>query len=297
MKTQRARTVFAFLAGAVALSLTAGCGDTPTDADEGMVGNGSWYSSGYHWPHDGNPLETPHFVIYSDAASLEARRKLGDIAEELITKVMEDLEVDPATMFKWPSGQTKLHIYTYRDHYEQSWGGKGYYGGLIIWSLDHPIRNTEIDNYRRVVTHELTHTIQNLLAGTVNPKLVDIWVTEGIAEHLSGGTSTPGNITSLAMLDSLAAVHGGLNPISMHAYEDFPYLDMGTLYLYPMFELSVRYLLDPEGLGLPASSIRDMIIDGGEGAAFPASFEEKLGIGLQQFEDEYWVRIRAYLSR
>jgi hypothetical protein len=38
------------------------------------------------------------------------------------------------------------------------------------------------------------------------------------------------------------------------------------------------------------------MIAAGEGAAFATSFEEKMGIGLQQFEDEFWDRIRAYLN-
>ena len=296
MSKRMKRTTIAFVACAASWGLGTACSDAPTDPAAAMVDSGSWYSSGYHWPHDGNPYETAHFVIYSDAAGPEARRELGEIAEDLMTSVVDELEVDPATMFKWPEGQTKLHIYTYRDHYEQSWGGKGYYGGLIIWSLDHPIRSTDLEGYRRVVTHELMHAVQGLLTGTVNPKLFDVWVAEGIAEHLSGGTSTPGNITSLAMLDSLVAVHGEVNPISMHYYEDFPYLDMGTAYLYPMFELAVRYLLDADGLGRPASSIRDVMIDAGEGAAFATSFEEKFGIGLDRFEDEFWERIRDYLG-
>jgi len=297
MKKQTTRSVVAIAAALATMVLTAACDDTPTDPTEGMVDSGSWYSTGYHWPHDGKPYETTHFIIYSDAASLEARKKLGEIAEELMARVIEDFEVDPATMFKWPPGQNKLHIYAYRNHMVQWFGGKGYYGGILMWSLDHPIRSTEIGNYKKVVTHELTHAVQGLLTGTVNPKLFDVWVSEGIAEHLSGGTSTPGNITSLAMMDSLVAVHG-VNPIAIHYYEDFPYMDLGTAYLYPMFELSVRYLLDPDGgLGYPASLIRDVMIDGGEGAPFATSFEEKFGIGLQQFEDEYWDRIRAYLSK
>jgi hypothetical protein len=295
MRKQITRPVLIGLTGTLALGLSAGCDDSPTVPD-GMVDNGSWYRSGYHWPHDGNPYESAHFIVYSDAASLEARQTLADIAEELIETLIADFGIEPTTMFKWPTGQSKLHIYTYRDHYEQSWGGRGYYGGILMWSLDHPIRSTELGNYTKVVKHELMHATEGLLKGTENPKIVDVWLTEGIAEHVSGGTSSSGNITSLAMLDSLVASYGEINPIAMHFYEDFPYMDLGYQYLYAMFELAVRYLLDPDGLGQTESRLRDLMIAAGEGAAFATSFEEKMGIGLQQFEDEFWDRIRAYLN-
>jgi len=295
MRMQTARSAWTTFAGVLVLSLRAGCDDSPTVPDP-MVDAGSWYRSGYTWPHDGHPYETAHFIVFSDAASLEARQKLAEIAEGLMETLIADFGIDPETMFKWPAGQSKLHIYTYRDHYEQSWGGKGYYGGILMWSLDHPIRSTELGNYTKVVKHELMHATEGLLKGTENPKIVDVWLTEGIAEYVSGGTSSSGNIASLAMLDSLVAVHGGINPITMHYYEDFPYMDLGTRYLYAMFELAVRYVLDDAGLGQPRSLIRDVMIDAGEGVTFAASFEEKFGITLERFEDEFWDRIRAFLG-
>lgn len=290
-----ARATLIAVVGALVLLLAAGCDDATT-APSAVVDSGSWYRSGYEWPHDGQPYESAHFIVYSDAASLEARRTLAGIAEDLMETLTADFGIDPPTMFKWPPGQSKLHIYAYRDHYEQSWGGKGYYGGLIIWSLDHQIRSTDLGNYTKVVTHELVHAVEGLMKGTENPKLVDVWLTEGIAEYVSGGTSSSGNIASLAMLDSLVAARGEANPIAIHFYEDFPGTEnAGYLYLYAMFELATRYLLDPGGLGRPASQIWDLITDAGDGAAFATAFEERFGVGLQQYQDEFWDRIRAFL--
>jgi len=295
MKTRTTRAVLITVTGALILLLTAGCENSATGPNE-MVDNGSWYRTGYHWPHDGKPYESANVIVFSDAASLESRQKLAEITESLVTTLVEDFEIDPATMFKWPPGQTKLHVYAYRDHFVDWFGGKGYYGGFMMYSLDHPIRNTELGNYTRVVTHELMHAFEGLMKGTENPKIVDVWLTEGIAEHVSGGTSSSGNVTTLAMLDSLVAVYGDVNPISMHYYEDFPYMDLGYAYLYAMFELSVRYLLDADGLGRPKALVRDLLVEAGDGALFATSFEEKFGLGLQQFEDEYWDRIRAFVK-
>lgn len=292
-RTMRARVaVAALLLGPVGLA----CSDSPTGTDC-MVDGGSWYRTGFTWPHDCNPYESEHFIIYSDAANLEARQKLAEIAEELLVMLKEDFDISGDTLFLWPAGQSKIHIYTYRDHYEQAWGGWGYYGGLLIWSLDHRIRDTELGNYTRVVTHELMHVVEGLLKGTDNPRLVDVWLTEGIAEYVAGGTSSSGSITSVAMLDSLVASHGELNPIAMHRYEDYPDVEnIGYLYYYAMFELAAKYLVDPDGLGRPKSMIRDVYLDARNGALFANSFEEKFGLSLQDYEDEFWDRVRVFLN-
>lgn len=283
------------LCAVTCFSVTA-CTESATDL-EGMVDSGSWYRTGFRWPHDGAPFETANLVVYSDAASRDARQKVAEIGEHLMTVLIEDFQIDPATMFKWPAGQSKLHIYTFKNHDDKSWGGWGYYGGLMIYSLDHPVKNTELGNYTRVLTHELMHAVEGLLKGTDNPRLVDVWLTEGIAEHVAGGTSRPGNITSVAVLDSLVAVHGALNPVAMHRYEDYPDVEnIGYLYYYAMFELAARYLMDPAGLGRPASTIRDVHLDARGGAPFVSSFEEKFGLSLQDFEAEFWDRIRVFLN-
>ena len=43
-----------------------------------MVDEGSWYVH-HAWPHDGNPVESTNFVVYSDAASVEARHEIATI--------------------------------------------------------------------------------------------------------------------------------------------------------------------------------------------------------------------------
>jgi hypothetical protein len=294
MKKQTAHiAAFALVASLVCLSAS-GCDDSPTVPD-GMVDSGSWYRTGFRWPHDGQPYESANFIIYSDAASLDSRQKLAEIGESLMGVLLEDFEIDPAT-FKWPGGQSKLHMYTYKTYDDKSWGGWGYYGGLMIYSLDHPIKDTELGNYTRVVTHELMHAIEGLMKGTDNPNLVDVWLTEGIAEYVAGGTNS-GSVTSVAVLDSLVATYGALNPIAMHRY-NYPtnVENIGYRYYYAMFELAVKYLLDPAGLGLPESVIRDIYLDARAGATFATSFEEKFGLSLRDFENEFWDRVRVFLN-
>lgn len=293
MRNTAARSVATLLAGLVYLFL-AGCEDSATDLPE-MVDSGSWYRSGFRWPHDGNPYESEHFIVYSDAASLEARQKVAEIGEELLVLLKEDFEISGDTLFVWPAGQSKIHIYAYRDHYEQGWGGWSYYGGLLIYSLDHPIRDTELGNYTRVLKHELMHAVEGLLKGSDNPHLVDVWLTEGIAEYVAGGTQSISSVTTLAQLEELVATFGELNPIAMHeyAYPDIP--GVGAYY-YVMFELSVKYLLDPVGGGQMKPSIRDIYIDARNGVPFATSFEANLGHNLQEFEDRFFELVREFLN-
>jgi len=184
------------------------------------------------------------------------------------------------------------------DHYEPDWGGRAYYGGVMIYSLDNPRRasagNTQLQVYRGVVKHELMHAIQFLLQGSDDPNLADAWLTEGIAEYVSGGTAG-GSIHDLARLDSLIDKYGALNPIAMHQYH-YPDVELIAYnYYYPMFELAVTYLVDPSGAGGAKSSIRDIFLDVGKGIPFPTAFEDRLGIGLAKYEDQFFDRIRAFL--
>jgi len=159
------------------------------------------------------------------------------------------------------------------------------------------VRDTELGNYTRVVTHELMHALEGLMKGTDNPRLVDVWLTEGIAEYVAGGTSSSGTITSVAVLDSLVAARGEMNPIAMHRYEDYPNVEnIGYFYYYAMFELAAGYLVDPDGLGYPKSLMRDVYLDAAAGVPFAASFEEKFGLSLQDYEDEFWDRVRVFLG-
>lgn len=299
MTIRTPRSSRAWLLGSLALACVAGCGDSPVAPSSSMVDNGSWYRTGFRWPHDGQPYESPSFIVYSDGASLEARQKVAEIGEGLLVVLKEDFDLASDTLFGFPNGQSKIHIYAYKNRFPRDWGGWGYYGGLMIFSPDHPERSqfghTELDNYTRVLRHELMHVIEGLLKGTDDPNLVDVWLTEGIAEYVAGGTAG-GSITDLAKLDEVIAAYGELNPIAMHQYRYPDVEGIGFYYYYPMFELAVTYLLEPAGVGNAKTAIRDIFLDARNGVQFATSFENRLGIGLQDYEDQFFDLIRGYLS-
>ena len=60
------------------------------DGSGAMIDEGSWYSR-VAWPHDGNPIESTNFVVYSDAASLEARHEVATVAENVWAELLDEL--------------------------------------------------------------------------------------------------------------------------------------------------------------------------------------------------------------
>lgn len=293
----RALAVAAALAAGSVLVM-ASCDGSPA-APVNMVDSGSWYVSGFHWPHDGKPLETASFVVYSDAASTQARQQLADIAEDALAELQAQFGISGNAVFRFPSGQQKIDIYTYKTYTPTEWGGRAYWGGLMIYSLDHPERaawgHTALEMYVPVVTHEIMHVIESLLRASNSPEQVDVWLTEGIAEFVSGGNAAP-SITGKVRFDELIAQHGWLNPIAMHRYTDYP--DLGLVYDYylPMFQLAVTYLFDAQGHGATLADLRDLYLDVREGVSFATALADRLGIGLAEFEQQFFDLMNDYLE-
>ncbi|MDH3301506.1 MAG: hypothetical protein OES24_13465 [Acidimicrobiia bacterium] len=174
------------IAGVLAV-LFCGCGssgsdDQPDTAE--MVDSGSWYAH-QRWPHDGNPVDSEHFVVYSDGAGVEARQEVADVAEDVSPELLDELAIDPRIL-QFPQGQDKLHIYAYRTYNPQDWEASAYYAGVIVWSPDNENRQTSGARLAAVMKHELVHVLQSLIAGP-SPNPIDVWFLEGLPEALAGG--------------------------------------------------------------------------------------------------------------
>jgi hypothetical protein len=265
-----------------------------------MVDSGSWYVTGFRWPHDGNPYESENFKVFSDAASEQARQTLAQIGEEVLADLTSQFDATGQELFLFPAGQQKIHMYAYKNHFPTEWGGWAYYGGLLIYSLDHKERgldgHTALDMYVPVVKHELMHVMESLMKASNNPETVDVWLTEGVAEFVSGGTAG-GSITDLARLNELVAAYGGLNPISMHRYTDYPDEPrIGYEYLYPMFQLAAAYLFDAQGHGATLGDLRDLYLDVRSGVLFSVAFEDRFGISVADYEAQFFGLMNGYLG-
>jgi hypothetical protein len=256
-----------------------------------MVHAGSWYVRNA-WPHDGSPIESTNFVVYSDAASVEARHEVAAVAEDVWAELLDELSIEPG-MLRYPDGRDKIDIYAYHDYDPQDWGGRAYYGGLLVWSPDHDQRRTGNNRLSPVVKHELVHVLQWLITGGES-RPVDTWFIEGLPLALAGDTTA---IRGLDQLDRLTAEYGSTSPISIKSYSQITSPDAGEHFHFPMFHLAVEYLMDDHGQGRSLADMTGMLIDVDEGASFEASFENRMGLRLENFENEFFSLMSAYLPQ
>ncbi len=259
----------------------------------------SWCNTVAPWPHDGQPYEGENFVVYSDGASLQARIDLVTIAENVLADVKAQLGIGSEHELTLPPGQTKIHLYAYKYHYQNEWGAQAFWGGLIIFSLDHLTLSkdghTETGHYTRLVTHELVHVVQNLLVGSNHSYSTHTWFEEGLAEFVSA-LNPEYTIRNLSDLNARIAAFGEMNPIEIHndVLPNVP--NVGVEYFYPMFELTIGYLLDARGMGRSLHDVRDVFLDMRGGMSFPDAFEAHFGVSVPVLTAEFFTRIRAFLQ-
>jgi hypothetical protein len=254
-----------------------------------MVDGGSWYVR-ERWPHDGRPVESEGFVVYSDAASPEARQEMADAAVRLWAEVLDELGITPE-MLRFPSGQEKIDIYAYHDRFPQGWSGRAYYGGLLMWSPDHPLRQFNTAGYEPTLKHELVHVLQWMLTGGQGS--IDTWFIEGLPLAMANDLAR--QIRDLDRLNDLTSEYGALNPISVKQYSQITDPEAGEHFYFPMFQLAFEYVLDDDGLGRSPTDVRDVMLDLAEGGSFEVAFEDHMGIGLDDFEREFTDLIGEYL--
>ena len=208
----------------------------------------------------------------------------------MYSELKVQMQIEDNSILVFPTGQNKIHIYAYKNYFPQDWGGRAYFGGLMIYSLDHPERtaagHTEITVYSAVVKHELMHVIQYQLIGQLDYSLLESWFAEGIAEKIS--ESNPERaVTSLQRLNELTSTYGELNPISIKTY-NYPDIEyVAVNYFYPMFQLAANYLLDPIGRGSTWIDVKNIFLDIRNGGTFSNSFESRFGITLLEFENNF----------
>ena len=272
-----------------------------------MVDSGSWYSRGQRWPHDGKPFASENFVVFSDGASLEARQRLAALAEEVLIEVVEEMGVDPATMFRYPADQDKIDLYANRYNVLEGGGARAYYAGVIIYSFDYEAGSeaTDVRSVRLNLKHELVHVVEALLKGRFvgdvavdDPGRMPVWFSEGTAEALSGGT-TGGAPRTLDQVNGLIARWGRSNPIAWRVDRPLSELDPGEYsdYYYPMAQLAIEYLLDADGLGRSPKDLAAVMFDMGDGVSFASAFETHIGISESDYETQFFARIDTYLPQ
>lgn len=304
---------------AAALVLTAACrghavsldvDDTPQLVFDGSWGSGTKF--GGPWGHDGLPVETENFMIFSGTASQSARQFTADIAEESLEELMEWLGATHEDFRFLPSyAQPKIHILALGSQNFNNNSGFAYRDGLVTVSREHPNYASfgfTLDGYKRLIKHETMHVVEFLLISDPRyQQSSDVWFREGFANFVSGPhtNAIANSVTSRqqaeAWREAQRGVEGGGNPISIHRWQDFPQEVLEpvnrSIFYYPLFELGVAFLLDPDGWGKTAQDVRGLYEMEGNGLSFAHAFEQNMGMRLDDFEENYWNLVLEYLDK
>lgn len=265
---------------------------------------GSWAIPGWDIRyHDDNPVESEHFMVYSDQASQEMRRTISEEAETALVDVKKiidykegDFDFRPEWATVW--GANKIHIMA--DYNQSASSGLAYRDGCIIRSRDSPRYDGDLVRWWKVFQHEITHVTEFLMIGEyANRQANTVWMREGFANY--GARNH--RIQTVQQLDDwqrlMANVEGGGNPIPIKVWGDFPQeiLDsFRTIEYYGFFELVVRYLLEDDELDNSIQDMKNYYDDLGAGVPQPEAFSKHFGVDMDDLEANFWTLMREYLQ-
>ena len=89
-----------FVMCAISAGLMSCSGFSGNSDNDGMVNRGSWYITGFEWPHYGEPFESDNCRIYSDGASKDTRHDLAQLAENALSEIKQAFEIENNDIFK-----------------------------------------------------------------------------------------------------------------------------------------------------------------------------------------------------
>jgi hypothetical protein len=150
------------------------------------------------------------------------------------------------------------------------------------------------------------HVVEALLKGrdvarTPVPIRVHMWFSEGLGEAVSGGTSGP-VIRDLTHLNRLTEEYGRLSPVAFRTDADVgePSDSQVTSayvnYHYPIHQLAVEYLMDPDGLGKSPHDVVAIFTDIGDGMSFAGAFAHRTEMSLEEYEERFFDLMDGYLD-
>lgn len=294
----------------VACLMLAACGVDDSVAPESLLDfTGTWNPAtnfGGPFGHDGNPVASENFLVFSGFASYEARQYAADVAEEVLAEILDLYDITPAALTFLPTyAEPKIHVLAIKDQHFVNTTGFAYRDGLVTISTDSPLYRQMgfgASRYKRVIKHETVHVVEFLLIGDpAFQQASDVWWREGLANLISG--PRPTTITTRRQVEDWRAAHaslpGGGNPVAVHVWSDFPQevLEAGRAYTYyDMFELTVRFLLDPAGQGASFPLAVNVYETLGSGLTFRHALADRFGIDLGAFERDYWQIILDYVD-
>jgi hypothetical protein len=243
-------------------------------------------------PHDNRIYESANFLIFSDACSDDVKKQVSEMAEKSLEELKQAFHISSSAELGITDQDSKVKIYANKyGPYPQIF----FSCGFIIFSPDSP-NSVPGERYYRVVKHELMHVFQHLLGLGLNgyDDWPEVWFSEGIAEFMCGGVFPV--ITSQIQVSQWLADEDHINPISIQSFQDYPVSLPRIGEYYPMFELAVRYLLSDTGQGREISDVKLLYEALRNGDSFNDAFECNMGIGLEDYENQFFLLISEFLQ-
>ncbi len=261
-----------------------------------------FYAYGRKHDHDNRILESPHFLVFSDSASDDARVIFAKMAEESLAELFRAfaLESTDALSLTFADSTSKIKIFSIKD---ADIDQVAFRFGFILYGHDSlNFQRWGNDDFwlRREIKHETVHVMQWLFGldarGMVSEPWPEVWFTEGIAEYISGGAFPP--ITNLEQWEQWYGRSDHTNPIAIHQWGDFtgPLRANGRVLprLQPGRALPAG---QPRG-GPDALDVKAMFADMvNSGLVRAEPFARTFGMTVEEFEDHFPDLIVDYLRR
>jgi len=260
-----------------------------TDPD--YIPEGSWVTySPYKWTHDGHPAFGDYCIAYSDCCGYQFKEQVVHFADAKFEQVLNLFDFNEIDEMLYPMDYEKVDVYINRYHPQRI--AAAYWGTIIITFSSENIYGRHDYLFR----HELTHVFQFLIEGHVNLS-TPVWFTEAIAIYGGGGLW---GIRDTEDLDHWIAMNVDYpdkgNPICINIWDDFPPEADISGYYYYVFDLTMRYFLDPDGMNRSIDDVLRLFYDLRNEIPFETSFEAHFGIDVVTFEQEYYSRMYEYLA-
>lgn len=273
----------------------------------GLTFQGPWTVTGYRFGHDGQPYPGESFLVYSDFSAQEERRYLAETLDGHFREMKASLGILANDELEgWTPG-TRIDVLSLRAQADTViWMGTSFRYGFIVHSPDS--RRFSQAGYTRAIydqllRHELMHVVEYYLTGVrATTEATEKWFHEGVAMVMGG--EPPGQLRSLGALNQwrqrMVAYPGQGNPVLIKTWEDYPAAiraDAPSLNGYYLaFELAVRYLLDPAGLGKSLADVKAIYLALRGGKPFSAAFEAQMGMSVEGYESDFWTLMEGYLE-
>ncbi len=230
-------------------------------------------------------LNTPNFIIYSNTDDLTKRLIISEFAEQVLSELKELFNT---SQFDFPG---KVII----GHQKET--GNGFIGTYPHFSMYVgmpesgfvPLNGSWNFNIEGI-KHELMHLVEiSYIQGSRSEQTSHRWFWEGIAVLVSQGE----RFTTWDEVSQWRNQYGG-NPISIQEQPTGTSSSDG--HYYPLFGLSVAYLLDPNGLGKTYEDVIAMYQAIKDGLSFEAAFHNQFGMTVNEYETNYFDIIETYLN-